>query len=194
MYCNNSIINPCFSSVLSNGGVCCSTCLLSGVPLYVTCKTQCTIWQCILFDSSFVESQMKKLLTSWHSFTGFALRSSSVDMDMKVVILNMCFCLNGIAKISAAEIGTALRLLCEDVITGIKNVIMSVSESRKKDVLGLGLEFKMELHVSCISRFVLCMFLNQWNCHDFRHCCAGLEFHAFRGYVCDCNNVSGCLD
>ena len=115
------------------------------------------------FDSSIAEGQMKTLMTSWHSFTGFALRSSSVDMDTKVAILNMCFCLIRIGKISAAEIETTLRQLCEEVKTGIKNMIMSSSSSRRTDVLGLGVRFKEELLVSCTCRFVLCMFLNQWN-------------------------------
>ena len=98
---------------------------------------------------------MKTLLASWCVFTGSSLRRSSVDMDVKVDILNMCFCVIRLAKISSAEIETRLQSLCEEVTTGIHNVILSSDRSSKRDILGLGVNVKKELHVSCLCRIYI---------------------------------------
>ena len=97
---------------------------------------------------------MKTLLDSWCSFTCFALRRSSVNLEVKVFILNMCFCLIRSAEISDALVETTLISLCEELKTGIRNVIQSLSYSRRVDVLGHGVKVKEELHVSCHCRIM----------------------------------------
>ena len=98
---------------------------------------------------------METLLLSWISCTGVSLRKSSVPLNVKVVIMNMCFCLIRITKISEVEIEKKLYLLCEQVKVGIKNLIQSHTPwSRKVDVLGHGVDVKVELEVSCFYRNV----------------------------------------
>lgn len=83
-------------------------------------------------------------------------------MDGKIDIMNMCFCLITIAKISSTEIERMLRSLCKEVTTGIHNVILSNYSSRwKVDVLGLGVNVKKELHVSYLCRMFGVCLINQ---------------------------------
>lgn len=93
---------------------------------------------------------MKTLLDSWCSFTGLSLQSSSVVLEVKVQVLNMCFCLIRSARNSAAEIETTLSSLCAELKCGIQNIIHSHTYAGKVDVLGHGVKVKEELHVSCL--------------------------------------------
>lgn len=103
------------------------------------------------------------LLKSWISCTGVSLKKSSVPLDVKVFIMNMCFCLIRIAKIPEEEIEKTFQSLCQQVKIGIKNVIQSLSPlSVKVDALGHEVRVKEELEVSCYCRSVCCMFLNLW--------------------------------
>ena len=100
--------------------------------------------------SSLTEDQMKTFLTSWISFAGTALRKSSVALDVKVDVMNMCFCLIRITKISQVQIEMKLSLLCDQVEVGICNTILSITPSSKAsaDVLGHRVHVKEELKVS----------------------------------------------
>ena len=103
------------------------------------------------------------LLKSWISCTGVSLKKSSVPLDVKVFIMNMCFCLIRIAKIPEEEIEKTFQSLCQQVKIGIKNVIQSLSpQSVKVDALGHEVRVKEELEVSCYCRSVCCIFLNLW--------------------------------
>ena len=95
---------------------------------------------------------MKTLLESWDTFTCVSLRKSSVPLDVKVVVMNMYFCLIRIAKLDEPKIETIFRSLCEHVITGIRNMIQSTHNSSEIRVeeLGLGVDVEEELEVSCI--------------------------------------------
>ena len=94
---------------------------------------------------------MKTLLKSWILCAGAALRKSSVELDVKVDIMNMCFCLIRITKISKVEIEKTLKSLCDQVEMGIQNVILSCAPFSKPSahLLGHRVEVKMELMVSC---------------------------------------------
>ena len=94
---------------------------------------------------------MKTLLKSWISCAGSALRKSSVELDVKVDIMNMCFCLIRITKISKVEIEKTLKSLCDQVEIGIQNIILSYAPSSRTSVhiLGHRVEVKKELKVSC---------------------------------------------
>lgn len=102
--------------------------------------------------SSFTEDQLKTLQEFWCDFTITALRKSSVSLDLKFVILKMCFCLLTLAKrgfLDAAKLQATLTSFCDAVKTGISNVILSVPYECKIDgVLGLGIDFATELKVS----------------------------------------------
>ena len=99
---------------------------------------------------------MKTLLDSWDSFTSVSLRKSSVPLDVKVVVMNMYFCLIRVAKLDEPEIETIFRSLCQHVIAGIQNMIQSSHDSFgiMVEVLGLGINVKEELEVSCICMIV----------------------------------------
>ena len=92
---------------------------------------------------------MKTVLTSWISFAGIAVRKSSVALDVKVNVMNMCFCLIGITKISQHQMEMKLRSLCEQVEEGIHNEILSLTPSSKASahVLGHRVNVKEELKV-----------------------------------------------
>ena len=106
--------------------------------------------QSIHLCSSLAEDQMKTLLTSWISFAGTALTKSSVALDVKVDVMNMCFCLIGITKISQVQIEMKLSSLCDQVEVGICNGILSHTPSSKASahVLGHRVHVKEELKVS----------------------------------------------
>lgn len=108
----------------------------------------------IPFDSSFAVSQMKTMLDSWCSFTRVSLRRSSVGLEVKVFVLNMCFCFIRSARISDAETKTTLRSLCAELKSGIKNEIQASTNVGSVDVLGHGVKVKDELQVSCLCRIV----------------------------------------
>ena len=95
---------------------------------------------------------MKTLLDSWDSFTNVSLLKSSVPLDVKIVVMNMYFCLIRIAELDEPEIETIFRSLCQRVIAGIQNIIQSSHEFSgiRVEVLGLGVNVKEELKVSCI--------------------------------------------
>ena len=105
---------------------------------------------------------MKTLLTSWISCASVALAKSSVDLDVKIDIMKMCFCLMQITEISQDEMEMGFQTLCEQVEVGIQNTILSYFPSSKesKHVLGHEVYVKEELEVSCLYGSVLCMFLN----------------------------------
>lgn len=122
---------------------------------------------------------MKTLLTSWISFAGVALRKSSVELDVKVDVMNMCFCLIRIVKISQVEIETKLQSLCTEVEVGIQNRILThTSSARMRHVLGHGVNVKEELEV-CFYRSMYIVF----ELMDLSLCtvtiAVGVEFHAF---------------
>ena len=108
------------------------------------------IVQSLHLFSSLAEDQIKALLTSWISFAGTALRKSSVALDVKVDVMNMCFCVIGITKISQVDIETKLSSLCDQVEEGIHNEILSHTPSSKASahVLGHRVHVKEELKVS----------------------------------------------
>ena len=120
---------------------------------------------------------MKTLLTSWISYAGAALRKSSVELDVKVDVMNMCFCLIRITKISKVEIEMKLQSLCDQVEVGIQNIILSSSSSKASGhVLGHGVKVKEELEVSCFYSSVyssMYVFMYTFTID------VGVEFHAF---------------
>ena len=69
---------------------------------------------------------------------------------MKVDVMNMCFCLIGITKISQVQIEKKLSSLCDQVEVGIYNEILSHTPSSKASahVLGHKVNVKEELKVS----------------------------------------------
>ena len=95
---------------------------------------------------------MKTFLTSWISIAGTALRKSSVALDVKVDVMNMCFCLIRVMEISQVEIERKLSLLCDQLEVGIHNVILSHTPSSKTTahVIGHGVNVKEELEVSFV--------------------------------------------
>ena len=95
---------------------------------------------------------MERLLTSWTSCAGTALRKSSVVIDVKIDIMKFFFCLIPFANISQEEIEKEFQSLCEQVVLGIQNAIQSNTASSKTSVhtLGHGVRVKEELEVSCI--------------------------------------------
>ena len=113
-----------------------------------TCELHCL--QSIHFCSSLAEDQVKALLTSWISFAVTALKKSSVALDVKFDVMNMCFCLIGITKISQVQIEMKLSSLCDQVEVGIHNEILSLTPSSKGSahVLGHRVNVKEELKVS----------------------------------------------
>ena len=122
---------------------------------------------------------MKTLLMSWISFSSVALRKSSVELDVKVDVMNMCFCLIGIVKISQVEIENKLQSLCTEVEVGIQNIILAHTSSvRMRHVLGHGVNVKEELEV-CFHRITYVVSESM----DLSLCtvtiAAGVEFHAF---------------
>ena len=74
-----------------------------------------------------------------------------MPLDVKVFIMNMCFCLIRITKIPEYEVENILKSLCEDVKVGINNIIQAHNPlARKKDVLGHEISVEKELEVSYI--------------------------------------------
>lgn len=80
-------------------------------------------------------------------------KSTAISLDVKVVILKMCFCLLTKAKSSFldSDFEDILKSLCKAVTTGIENMIQSKPWSEKRDgCLGLGINVRIELKVSSV--------------------------------------------
>ena len=102
---------------------------------------------------------MKTLLTTWISCASVALPKTSVELDVKIDIMKMCFRLIQITNISQDEIEMTFQTLCELVEVGIQNGILQYHPllNRLKHALGHGFFVKQELEVSCFSGSILCI-------------------------------------
>ena len=112
-----------------------------------------TILKISSFCSTFTQDQLKTLQASWCTITPSWLRKSKVPLDVKVVVLRMCFCVLTQVKLYLidAKFKDVLISMCEAVNEGIKNVILSRPYATKRDdVLGLGINVTEELKVCLV--------------------------------------------
>lgn len=116
-----------------------------------------TILKISSFCSTFTQHQLKTLQTSWCTIPLSWLRKSTVPLNVKVVVLRMCFCVLTRVKLYLNdEFEDVLKSLCEAVNMGIKNVILSRPydyDMKRDDLLGLGINVTEELKVCSVVYF-----------------------------------------